>query len=52
MTAFSFRSSKSNHWVQPRPSRDPHLRLLNYGPIQPMERPRKSLLGKIFGGRA
>lgn len=47
MTAFSFRNSRPNAWVLPRPTQDPHLRRLYYGPIQPMDEP--SLLQRLLG---
>lgn len=46
-TAHAITSSRPPHCVSPRPNTDPHRRLLDYGPIQPMQRP--SLLRRIFG---
>jgi len=47
MTVFTFRNSRPNSWVLPRPTQDPHMRKLYYGPIQPMEEPK--WIDRIFG---
>lgn len=39
MSQYSFRSSKPDQWVSPRPTRDPPIRALAYGPIRPMHEP-------------
>lgn len=47
MSALSFRSSRPNTWVLPRPHTDAHQRFLTYGPIQPMDEP--TFLERLFG---
>ncbi|WP_193353881.1 hypothetical protein [Erythrobacter sp. NAP1] len=47
MSQYSFRSSKPDHWVSPRPHSDPSQRSLAYGPVQSMHEP--SWLAKILG---
>lgn len=42
-------SSTPCAWVQPRPHRDPSLRYMTYGPIQPMRKP--SFLERLLGRR-
>ena len=37
MSSLSFRSSRPDHWVQPRPYTDASLRFMAHGPVQPME---------------
>ena len=51
MSQYSFRSSKPDHWVSPRPHTDPSLRALAYGPVRPMHEPRGILawLERVFG---
>lgn len=39
MSSSTFRSSRPDGWVQPRPQCDATLRRTRYGPIQPMEQP-------------
>lgn len=39
MSSMSFRSSRPDSWVSPRPYRDASLRYLKHGPIRPMEEP-------------
>lgn len=36
MSAYTFRSSRPDHWVSPRPTRDPALSRAIHGPLQPM----------------
>ena len=49
MSAFSFRSSRPNAWILPRPHTDAHLRYHIYGPIQPMDEERPGLLQRLLG---
>lgn len=39
MSSYSFRSSKPDQWVSPRPTCDPSLRALAYGPVRSMHEP-------------
>jgi hypothetical protein len=36
MSAYTFRSSRPDHWVSPRPTRDPALRRMIHGPLRPL----------------
>lgn len=36
MSAYTFRSSRPDHWVSPRPTRDPALALAIHGPLRPL----------------
>ncbi|WP_172438985.1 hypothetical protein [Porphyrobacter sp. TH134] len=36
MSAYTFRSSRPDHWVSPRPTRDPARGRAIHGPLQPM----------------
>jgi hypothetical protein len=47
MSSLSFRSSRPDGWIHPRPHQDASLRYMKHGPIQPMEEP--SLLARLFG---
>ena len=49
MSSMSFRSSRPDNWVMPRPYSDPTLRLMKHGRILPMEEP--SLIERLFGRR-
>ena len=49
MSALSFRSSRPDAWVQPRPYTDASARYAKHGPILPMDEP--SLLERLFGRR-
>lgn len=49
MSGLSFRSSRPDSWMQPRPHSDPSTRLRKYGPIRPMEEP--GLIARLFGMR-
>lgn len=51
MSSYSFHSSRPNEWVSPRAYRDPTLRRMHYGAIQPMERKRTTLLDLFMGAR-
>ena len=48
MSIQTFRTSRPDSWVQPRPFSDPITRLNTYGRIQPMQQPGffARLLGK------
>lgn len=39
MSAYTYHSSRPDHWVSPRPTRDPARRLAIHGRLQPMEQP-------------
>jgi hypothetical protein len=43
MSAYTFRSSRPDHWVSPRPSRDPAQSRMIHGPLQPMQREPRGL---------
>ena len=47
MSSLSYRSSRPDGWIQPRPHQDASLRYMKYGPIQPMEEP--GLFARLFG---
>jgi hypothetical protein len=47
MSAYTFRSSRPDQWVSPRPTRDPARGRAIHGPLRPMERP--TLLGRLLG---
>lgn len=47
MIPMSFRSSRPDSWVVPRPHTDPNLRYLKHGPIRPMDEDR-SLLSRLL----
>ncbi|MFN3990882.1 MAG: hypothetical protein ACK4IS_11550 [Erythrobacter sp.] len=46
MSAYTFRSSRPDHWVAPRPYSDASLRARTYGRVQPMEPP--SLVERVI----
>jgi hypothetical protein len=50
MSAYTFRSSRPDHWVSPRPTRDPALRRTIHGPLRPMDEP-PGLIARLFGQR-
>ena len=50
MSAYTFRSSRPDQWVSPRPTRDPARRLAIHGPLQPME-PSRGLVARLLGLR-
>jgi hypothetical protein len=39
MSAYTFHSSRPDHWVSPRPTLDPVRRRAIHGPLRPMPRP-------------
>lgn len=47
VSSATFRSSRPDHWVEPRPYSDATLRRHIHGPVLPMERP--GLLARLFG---
>lgn len=49
MSGLSYRSSRPDPWVQPRPFSDASARFHKFGPIRPMEEP--GLLARLFGFR-
>jgi hypothetical protein len=49
MSAYTFRSSRPDQWVNPRPTRDPARLRAIHGPLQPMQRP--GLLARLFQQR-
>ena len=49
MASLSYRSSRPDRWVMPRPHRDPSLRYMIHGPIRPMEEP--GFWARLFGRR-
>ena len=46
MSSLTFRSSRPDRWISPRPYSDASLRRHIHGPIQPMEQP--TLLQRLF----
>lgn len=49
MSNLTYRSSRPDPWLQPRPHRDASQRYMTHGPILPMERP--GFWERLFGGR-
>lgn len=49
MSSMTFRSSRPDHWVSPRPYSDASLRYRKHGPVLPMDEP--GLLSRLFGWR-
>ena len=47
MTSLRYHSSAPDPWTLPRPHRDPHLRLLHHGEIQPMTEPSRCGLQRL-----
>lgn len=47
MANLSYRSSKPDAWIAPRPFCDATVRMMKHGPVQPMREP--GLLAKVFG---
>lgn len=50
MSAYTFRSSRPDHWVSPRPTRDPARRRAIHGPLQPMPG-EAGILARLLGWR-
>jgi hypothetical protein len=53
MSAYTFRSSRPDQWVSPRPTRDPARRRAIHGPLVPMDEPSLSqrVLARLFARR-
>ncbi len=53
MSAYTFHSSRPDRWTSPRPTRDPALRRMIHGPLQPMEQPGNltGLFERLFARR-
>ncbi len=49
MSSLSYRSSRPDAWVQPRPFSDASVRFAKHGPILPMDRP--GLFARLFRRR-
>jgi hypothetical protein len=47
MSSYSFRTSRPDHWSSPRPTSDPSLRAMAYGPVRSMNEP--SWFEKLLG---
>ena len=47
MSAYTFRSSRPDHWVSPRPTRDPARLAAIHGPLRPMHEQR-GLLARLM----
>ncbi len=50
MSAYTFHSSRPDHWVSPRPTRDRARLRAIHGPLQPM-REEPPFLARLFGMR-
>jgi hypothetical protein len=48
--SLSYRSSRPDAWIMPRPHRDASLRYMKHGPILPMEQP--GWFARLFGRRS
>ncbi|WP_155644829.1 hypothetical protein [Erythrobacter donghaensis] len=48
MSAYTFRSSRPDHWVSPRPTRDPARGRAIHGPLQPMGAPGDGWLSRLL----
>ena len=48
MSNLSYRSSKPDSWIAPRPYADASVRMMKLGPVQPMDAP-QGLLSRLFG---
>ncbi len=49
MSSLSFRSSRPDRWIQPKPVSDTSLRYRMYGKILPMEEDEPGFLARLFG---
>ncbi len=49
MSHYTFRSSRPDQWVSPRPGLDPAVRAMAYGPVRSMYEP--TWLERVFGRR-
>jgi hypothetical protein len=50
MSAYTFRSSRPDHWVSPRPTRDPARGAAIHGPLRPMH-DEPGRFARLFGLR-
>ncbi len=50
MSAYTFRSSRTDHWVSPRPTRDPARLAVIHGPLRPMQ-DEPGVLARLLGLR-
>lgn len=50
MSAYTYRSSRPDKWVSPRPTRDPARLRATHGPLQPMQT-QGGLLSRLLGLR-
>lgn len=50
MSAYTFRSSRPDQWVSPRPTRDPARLRAIHGPLQPLK-PQGGWLSRLFAAR-
>lgn len=50
MSAYTYRSSRPDKWVSPRPTRDPARPRAIHGPLQPMQT-QGGLLSRLLGLR-
>jgi hypothetical protein len=48
MSAYTYRSSRPDHWVSPRPTRDPARLMAIHGPLRPMQG-EPGLIARLFG---
>ncbi|WP_423142626.1 hypothetical protein ACOYW6_04565 [Parablastomonas sp. CN1-191] len=48
MANATIRTSRPDAWAAPRPSMDPSLRRMTYGPIRPMN-DNRGFFGRLFG---
>ncbi len=49
MSSLTYRSSRPDRWVQPKPYSDSSMRLHHHGRILPMEQP--GFFARLFGAR-
>ncbi|MEO6040491.1 MAG: hypothetical protein ABIP41_01190 [Croceibacterium sp.] len=49
MSSLSYKSSRPDGWIMPRPHQDASLRYMTHGKILPMEEP--GFLARLFGRR-
>ena len=50
MSSLTFRSSRPDAWVQPRPYRDASQRYMQHGPILPMDN-EPGFFARLFGAK-
>lgn len=51
MSNLSFRTSRPDAWILPRPHRDPGMRLMTYGPLVPMDDDQPGFWRRLLGSR-